>query len=308
MAASIFEQMLEKKAARTRAITSASATTSSASPLLSDDNDNNDTRRGNVTSNSTLSSSLTVKEEVWQREKDVDSLRYTGLYSLPWTTTSRNSTNVTDKNTTTISWIDIDEDYAQLGTRIWDCATLMAKFFEYQLEEKQSDNIYGKVCSGKVLELGSGSGLTAIALALLGASVIATEYGPVMDHLTLQCKKNNTYCSPSSPPAAGKVVPLELDWYKEPSPYFAQFGMPFDTIIMADCTLTAKDSPFIVDVMLKYYTKGVTTIYVGACSERDGTASFIEIVKTKFATCETLPSSTFHPEYQSKRLIILKIQ
>jgi len=270
--------------------------------------------------------------EPWERECDLRPARYAaGEYrlaiSLPASAVSaeasKSSTADAGENTTTIV---IREDMKSLGTRVWDCAALLSKWAEKvrRLEKWPWQSTPGQPL--RVLELGAGTGLLAIALAKLGAAVLATEYGPIVPHMTECCAENGVLLQRATPesggaPAfpspselvAGTVLCYELDWYALDATVSAAGSEPggptIDLILVSDCTLTPSDAVEILKVVKHFAppgSKGID-ILVGACHEREGTPTFIEGAKELYGAIEVLDKSEQAEGYSSDRHMIMRI-
>jgi len=225
--------------------------------------------------------------------------------------------------------IVMDEQFTQIGTRVWDCSYYMVRWFEYMKQRnlplvpgfpsnphknRNLDNTNSNarkeghdISQLRILELGAGSGLLSIALAkLFPLRILATEYGPMVSHLTHNCARNNVLSLSSSIPSPkqteedilpsnGEVICRALDWYQFPTePHDDDvFSIPFDIILVCDCTLTPKDSMALLNVMTRWASSS-TIWYVGVCNQREGTPLFWKLVKEQFTTVEILASPTFH--------------
>ena len=235
----------------------------------------------------------------WQREISKDSSVYSEKsYVLPASTSTPLHI---------LPEIVIPESSDFIGTRIWDCATYCAKMFEWHrnvaISGGRDANANGEIFdvdSTKILELGAGCGLTAIALHhLVGESglVVATEYGPITKWLG-KCVKENGVLNVEADKSSGRVVVKDLDWFNPD--HLAEIDAlgPYDTVLMSDCTLNAVEVPQILSIFKRFLTKGVLGI-VGVCKERDGTPRFMREAGEDF---EMGRVSEFHPEYQSERL------
>ena len=145
------------------------------------------------------------------------------------------------------------------------------------------------LASRSVLDVGSGCGLLPICLSkfgLLGAAtcgrVVATEYqDSILEHLNLNVTNNG-----------GGVEVRHLDWFDPQSVFDAAAAV--DTVMMSDCTLDPSESPAIVKafeeiVVASWKGKAAagaegrkTDVLVGACVERAGTSSFLELARGRF--------------------------
>ena len=178
----------------------------------------------------------------------------------------------------------------------------------------------------QVLELGSGMGLLSICLAKMGAAVMSTEYGSAVNRLQKNCERNevaleccnenNNLLSTTTTTTtlkSGYVYCRELDWYKTTETLHTLFPLQndtaiFDLIAVTDCSLSKKDSMGVLDMIQKYGTIGHTKVLVGLCREREGTPYFIDQANELFTKVSVVPTSQYHPDYQTNRQTILLIQ
>jgi hypothetical protein len=158
----------------------------------------------------------------------------------------------------------------------------------------------------------------------MGAAVMSTEYGSAVKHLQKNCERNNVALENTQDPVngnsiisttlkAGYVFCRELDWYNTTETLQTLFPLKddvpiFDLIAVTDCSLSMKDSMGVLDMIQKYGTIGHTKILVGLCREREGTPYFIDKANEIFSKVSVVPTSQYHPDYQTTRQTILLIQ
>jgi len=259
----------------------------------------------------------------WERECDLRSTRYAaGEYRLELQVPSAGSEEEAAGGTAATTII-IKEDMAALGTRVWDCSALLSKWFEKALRNQSWPWRPDREGPLRVLELGAGTGLLAIALAKLGAAVLATEYGPIVPWMTQCCEQNGVLLQRNAPedgstlglpsPAdlvPGKVMCHELDWYKlDDSKARGDDGIAFDIVLVSDCTLTPSDAIEIFKVIKHFVppgTEGIDVI-VGAAQQREGTPVFVKAAEEAYRSVQVLDKSTQDEEYTSDRLMIMRL-
>ena len=102
----------------------------------------------------------------WRREIQGDAGRYDGAFSYALPGAAKT--------------LEIAETAASTGTKVWDCAVALSRMFE---RHQHTSSRLAIRPNERVLELGGGSGLLALALAALGADVTTTDAAPVVPHL-----------------------------------------------------------------------------------------------------------------------------
>ena len=220
--------------------------------------------------------------------------------------------------------------------KVWDCAVLTTKFLEkhafspLSLSPSRHDLLKKlHLTSGlyhrpiQVLELGTGTVLLSICLAKMGPNiaVMSTEYGPAVDHLLRNCKRNKMLQPSNASSSAVHTTTLtpgfvncrELDWYKSTETLLDLFPNKLDTaiidlIVVTDCTLCEKESRGVLNMICKYGTPNHTIVVAGVCKEREGTKYFVEASKQVFADLFVVPHAIYHEDYQSTRHDVLLIQ
>mmetsp|Transcript_59783 Transcript_59783/g.146802 ORF Transcript_59783/g.146802 Transcript_59783/m.146802 type:complete len:337 (-) Transcript_59783:4302-5312(-) len=284
----------------------------------------------------------------WERETVRGINHSFGMYKLCVPTyTTNDSCGWTEEE------VVIQEECSTIATRVWDNSTLTVKWLQRRLDEEhltllqqQNQNtmistpetlasvldwdntaLTNNAASSprhrpiQVLELGSGMGLLSIALAKIGAAVMATEYGSEnVKHLQKNCKNNGvlttdtttiktttTIDASSNMLRPGRVYCRELDWYTTQETIDSLNVGAFDLIVVTDCSLSQKDSDGVMDMILRYGTPGETKAIVGLCKEREGTPHFVERAQNEFRSVRNVSETEYHPDYRSKRHTVLLI-
>jgi len=110
------------------------------------------------------------------------------------------------------------------GAVVWDAGRVLAKY----LEQQESSSMNGK----QVLELGAGTGLTGIAAAMLGASVVLTDLSAVVPLIEQNIRANSAAIMQSS----GSAIAKTIDWGSSfEETHQALGGWEFSCIVAADC-------------------------------------------------------------------------
>ena len=143
----------------------------------------------------------------------------------------------------------------------------------------------------RVLELGGGSGLLALALAALGADVTTTDAARVVPHLRKTIDANADSV-PRTPTVAA------LDWRDRDHAVGA-----FPVVVASDvlvCVQWAED----VARVLAAVAAEARLVVVATQRRRDGVARFLEAASAHF-TVEELREDSFHPDYYHHDLQVL---
>lgn len=127
--------------------------------------------------------------------------------------------------------VRVKEDYPQgsLGGRVWDAAYALARY----LEGPPGDALRGK----RVVELGAGTGFLACCLALLGASVVATDLPDMLPIIRANLSFNGLLAPPAAPaPPPGLAAVVPLDW----SGGCGALAPPYDFVLGSDLVYEPK--------------------------------------------------------------------
>ncbi|PRP85080.1 hypothetical protein PROFUN_07264 [Planoprotostelium fungivorum] len=149
----------------------------------------------------------------------------------------------------------------ELGTRIWDGAVVLARF----LEKQGNDWHKGK----KVIELGSGTGLTGIVTAACGASITMTDKAALLPLLRYNVQQNSVHY----PHVMKNTTVDELLWGDD-TPAWSKS----DIIIGADLTYDFEDLPLLIRTMSSVLLPG-GRVYLAYGEERAAVPSFFEQMK-----------------------------
>ena len=212
----------------------------------------------------------------WRREIQGDAGRYDGAFSYALPGAAKT--------------LEIAETAASTGTKVWDCAVALARMFEYNTNKTASPLAIR--ASERVLELGGGSGLLALALAALGADVTTTDAAPVVPHLRKTIDAN-AGSVPRTPTVAA------LDWRDADHTTMGAFPVVVASDVLV-CVQWAED----VARVLAAVAAEARLVVVATQRRRDGVARFLEAAAAHF-TVEELREDSFHPDYYHHDLQVL---
>ncbi|KAI9187852.1 hypothetical protein H9P43_002243 [Blastocladiella emersonii ATCC 22665] len=122
------------------------------------------------------------------------------------------------------------------GTTVWPAGETLAHYFTSLAGKSRTSSVQGK----RVLEFGSGTGILAVVLGLLGAEVTATDQDVpvILANLRANVERNR-------PPAGYDVTVLPHNWGTPLSAEITEGG-PWDYIIAADCVYTPEPLPLLM--------------------------------------------------------------
>eukprot|EP01097_Dermamoeba_algensis_P008919 TRINITY_DN6137_c0_g1_i1.p1 TRINITY_DN6137_c0_g1~~TRINITY_DN6137_c0_g1_i1.p1 ORF type:complete len:245 (+),score=60.79 TRINITY_DN6137_c0_g1_i1:36-737(+) len=173
------------------------------------------------------------------------------------------------------------------GGHLWNAALYLT---HYLTNEFPAGYFKGKRC----IELGSGTGIVGICLALLGAEVIMTDLGIMLDVLKTNVQTN----LPSYPNAQVK----ELCWGED----HKAFDPPFEVVIASEVIyLEECFQPLLIT--LRQLANKETLILIAHQHRRKAEKVFFNNLK-KFFSVETIPRTLFPPQYQNKKISVFKFK
>ena len=210
----------------------------------------------------------------WRREIQGDAGRYDGAFSYALPGAAKT--------------LEIAETAASTGTKVWDCAVALSRMFE---RHQHTSSRLAIRPNERVLELGGGSGLLALALAALGADVTTTDAAQVVPHLRKTIDANADSV-PRTPTVAA------LDWRDD----VVEVGA-FPVVVASDvlvCVQWAED----VARVLAAVAAEARLVVVATQRRRARAAHFLEAASAPF-TVEELREDSFHPDYYHHDLQVL---
>lgn len=202
--------------------------------------------------------------------------------------------NIIIQGVTTPLRISQDPSSHNLGTTVWDASIVLAKFFEKNAVGRGNFSI-AKLHHRQCLELGAGTGLAGIALALYGANVTFTDIQSVLPLLKKNVEDNILKSTTCQSNIVGSVDIKELDWSNEAT--YTQFKPPYDYIIAADCVYgEAAVKPFLRTV-LQMANKKTVVLIANEMRCQTVHSMFMDLF-SDFFIVKKLPVSQLHSEYQ----------
>eukprot|EP01096_Ripella_sp_DP13-Kostka_P000403 TRINITY_DN10461_c0_g1_i1.p1 TRINITY_DN10461_c0_g1~~TRINITY_DN10461_c0_g1_i1.p1 ORF type:complete len:240 (-),score=62.04 TRINITY_DN10461_c0_g1_i1:8-682(-) len=146
--------------------------------------------------------------------------------------------------------IELQEDpNGGVGGSLWECSLLILK----QLEKESAD---GSALRGlKTVELGSGTGLISIFLALAGADVVATDRGEAIKLLDHNIAKNTNE-------GEHRIKRADLSWGEdqEAQPMLAEHK-PVDLVVVSECIYNLQYAPHLLKTLLNLCSANTRVLF-----------------------------------------------
>jgi predicted nicotinamide N-methyase len=146
------------------------------------------------------------------------------------------------------------------GLTTWNSSIIMSAWFEAHPE---------LVRKKRILELGSGTGLLGCVLALLGATVVVSDF----QEDVLALLRRNVAANELD----GSIKVIKLDW-DFPDPFLEDLALPFDMIVGADLIYHDTERAFdgLLHVIRSYAPTSSTAVYLGYEPRSVGDQGFFE--------------------------------
>lgn len=194
--------------------------------------------------------------------------------------------------------ISIIEDFFALGSRVWDTAICVAKYFE-----REGDVWVGK----RVLELGCGTGLLGMVVRCLGAEcVVLTDQSILLSHLQRNVDHNEAVLGQTDGMSRGVFV-KELDWgnTNHIQSIMEEFGH-FDFVIGSDLSITVEGVTKLIQT-LETIVDQDTRVVIGLVNEREGTPTFRDLSLRSFEV-SCIGTEEMNPEFATNRITVFQLQ
>jgi len=181
------------------------------------------------------------------------------------------------------------------GCVVWDGAVVLSKSLALW-----SDEGLLSLSGLRVLELGAGTGLLALAVAALGAHVVATEQAERLRLLKKNVERHSRGQDSSGAPCqiggrGGSVEVAELDWFS-PGPV-----RECDLILATDVVYTEEVTTALVKCLSAYI--GIPCVVSLALRTEEVHFSFISALAGEGFVVHRLPLQRFPEELQTPRII-----
>ncbi len=186
------------------------------------------------------------------------------------------------------------------GCNTWDASVVLAKYLELNPE---------LVANKVVLELGSGTGLTGLAAAALGAShTVLTDLAYVIPNLNKNIDDNRAILG-------GHITNIEskvLDWFRDETYLLSmldskrEFGQKWDVILAADVVWLEHLVSPLLQTIRAHSNKHTELIISHQTRSTECDTLLFAGLNDIFANCEQVAVSAHHPVYRSHKIQIYR--
>ncbi|KNE56010.1 hypothetical protein AMAG_01854 [Allomyces macrogynus ATCC 38327] len=215
------------------------------------------------------------------------------------------------------------------GTTVWPAGETLCFYFR-DLAAKSINGLAGK----RVLELGSGTGILAIYLALLGAAVVATDQDVpvILDNLRANVDRNRPSALTGTGATSYDIIIAAHNWGTTPGPALDRLArlpasswasgidndlstaglqsMPWDYIIAADCIYTLEPLPLLLQSIDCLVGSGPSkTVVLVAMERRDPLVSdqFVGQSKALDFVVAKVPRSKLNKDVAHESMEVYKL-
>lgn len=178
------------------------------------------------------------------------------------------------------------------GCVVWNGAVVLARSLTLWAGESGLLDLQGL----RLLELGSGTGVLAVACALIGAHVVATEQAERLKLLRRNTERNGGGGGPpwSVGSRGGSIDVQELDWFSPGPP------LPCDLIVATDVVYTEEVTCAFVSCLSAYDVPVILTVELRTEQVH---IAFIEALAEAEFLVHRLATKLHAPEVQTRRVV-----
>ncbi|KAM7275484.1 hypothetical protein ACFE04_017350 [Oxalis oulophora] len=192
--------------------------------------------------------------------------------------------------------LSIQQDNATIhvGTSVWPCALVLAKFVDRWSNPQTSPNPnpYSSLLNfqnKRAVELGAGCGPTSMALYLLGLTdIIVTDIPAVMPALKHNLKRNKRVLN-------NKMLKTAVCYWSNGDQITA-LGPPFDFVVAADVVYIEESVVSLVDAMSKLVSDDGVVLLGYQVRSPEADIKFWEVCREVFVI-EKIPHEDLHKDY-----------
>ncbi|KAK9868374.1 hypothetical protein WJX84_008776 [Apatococcus fuscideae] len=177
-----------------------------------------------------------------------------------------------------------DPNSQNLGTTVWDASIVLAKWLEKGA--RRGEFARQKLRGKSAIELGAGTGLAGLALAMLSCNIVLTDTAQILRLLQMNYDANLSpaACSGLDLPCLselGAVSVQELDWTR-PEQY-ATLAPPYDFVLAADCVYHEELVQNFFDAVLAMVSLKTTVVICNEFRSDSVHTRFKQLFEPRFA-------------------------
>lgn len=177
--------------------------------------------------------------------------------------------------------VEAEESLVLSGASLWDCALVLAKWFD--TESWPVNSLKGK----RVIEVGAGLGLPGLAAATLGADVIVTDRQPLIAALKRNISANHL---------EDRVKADVLEWSSMGDSKLGKIGTNFEIILGSDLLF---DVAIVADLSkaLLELSSPETQIFISH-ELREKSVECFRVLGEKGFQWSRIPNEELHPDWR----------
>jgi len=176
---------------------------------------------------------------------------------------------------------------------VWDASLVLGKYLEI-LQERKEEIFTNK----KVLELGSGCGVTGITAAVLGGRVTISDWAICIPLLKINAEQNQTQ-------ALHPIKVSCIKWGKDNESY-ENIEPPYDYILAADVLYQKESIPLLLSTM--YNLSDESTKIFMSFERHNEVADYFMSQVTQIFAVEKIPYNKLHSTYRHPKIDVLFIK
>jgi len=184
-------------------------------------------------------------------------------------------------------------ELSEVGMTVWDGSIIMNNYLERQFNKNPN-----YLADKRVLELGSGIGVTAIAAALLGAKVTATDNNSDVLEILKTNVKNVSHI------VKHPITVTAFEWGSN----LSQLNPPYDIILGADVVYGEGVVP-LIQTLRALSTPAYKTEIIITCEDHnpEAWASFKNLAEESYGI-QYISQSELDEKYQTKSIHLIKLK
>eukprot|EP00475_Leptophrys_vorax_P042110 TRINITY_DN79445_c0_g1_i1.p1 TRINITY_DN79445_c0_g1~~TRINITY_DN79445_c0_g1_i1.p1 ORF type:complete len:227 (+),score=19.60 TRINITY_DN79445_c0_g1_i1:27-707(+) len=204
-----------------------------------------------------------------------------------------------------------DNESMHVGTSVWEASLVFAKWLEKNSDNGECELSRVQVTGKRAIELGTGCGIAAMAMALAGADVLATDIQAVIPILKKNLKRNMASISDSYKAAfatPGKARPVQLHWGNDK--HIKSAKPPFDFVIVTDVVYLEEDVRKLIDTMVAVSDRETIIVLGYRLRQEEAHELFWKVLPERFFVVRQVDKAELHEGFtlEGVDLYILKLK